>query len=88
MADAISEHPVFILLTKDASDRCKVEEMFWNHFRDKYGDIPLVKISAGENSPLHTRIELGEIGASVVLMDVGPMPDASVGMWNAQSALE
>lgn len=73
------EHPVFVLLTKNEADRHKVEEMFYRNFARKYGVAWPGMLRSAETSVMHTRIEMVEIGASVVLMDVGPMPEK----WNA-----
>lgn len=68
--------PVFVLLTKGQDDRHKVEDLFYRHFMKKYGtgvvgmDKTFKAASPMGTTEGMTRIELGEIGASILLIDL------------------
>lgn len=63
------DHPVFVLLTKGQDDRDKVEDILFTYACNKYG-IEQTKLRAGARNSTTTRIGLGEVGCSIMLVDI------------------
>lgn len=64
------ENPVFVLLTKSREERCRVENIFFDYFKQIYGGEFFKHIMAGSTTPTMTRIELPSAGAHIVLIDI------------------
>jgi len=64
------ENPTFVLLTKGEEDRHRIERIFFLYFQSRYGIPSFECIQVAETSRSHSRYELPNIGASIILMDI------------------